>query len=220
MIMNNILRRSFFYLSIMLVSSLCTNVYCITHIIQQNKQICELIERNNKLTESINKLQLQVAQFGEEITVINSKSIPMATEYGYLSNPIFLFCVATLGIGIIYFSSSGVWSNLILPKLVTVASVIKKLSSFEQDLIYNVDETNAIILVKLINNNIHSIYFKYDGDNDFLPIEMAIQAYIDSNNKNIPTIGISRLEETLSPLFATDGGKNFLDVADSLANII
>ena len=218
--MSNVLKRSFFYLNIMLVSSLCTNVFCITHIIQQNKQMCELIERNNQLMESINKLHLEVAQFGEEITVINSKSLPMATDNGYLSNPIFLFCVVTLGIGLFYFYSSGVWSKLIFPKLVTVAPVIKKLSLLEQDLIYNVDETNAIILVKLINNDIHSMYFKYEGDDAFLPIEMAIKAYIDLNNKNIPTIGTSSLEETLSPLFATDGGKTFLDVADSLANIV
>jgi hypothetical protein len=89
----------------------------------------------------------------------------------------------------------------------------------EQDLIYNVDETNAIILVKLINNDIHSMYFKYEGDDAFLPIEMAIKAYIDLNNKNIPTIGTSSLEETLSPLFATDGGKTLLDLAGKLSSI-
>ena len=80
-----------------LICSLFISLYCIIHIQNQAKQIEKLTQKNEELIESISKLNLDIAKYGEKINTINSTSLPViqnTVENGHFLNKPVLFCCA------------------------------------------------------------------------------------------------------------------------------
>ena len=56
-------------------------LYCIIHIQNQAKQIEKLTQKNEEFIESISKLNLDIAKYGEKINTINSISFSCVIKY-------------------------------------------------------------------------------------------------------------------------------------------
>lgn len=95
---------------IILSASIFTNVACLVHFQEQNKRIEELIEKNNLLTDSINKLNQDITKMGQEIIIAQSKSLPVfinTSETTFFNRPLMLLGVLAVSLGATYFLSSA-----------------------------------------------------------------------------------------------------------------
>ena len=153
---------------IALGSSMISNVCCLLYIQQQNKQINELIDQNNLLVESVNKLNVDLAKLGEELSQMNSKSTPIyinTSENILFSKPLMFVCLTAATLGMSYYVGSMMLtkvSSLTVPKIISLGSVISKLPIFEQSKEITVfyKELATTLLIEMLNDEILDIKFK------------------------------------------------------------
>lgn len=209
------------FLELILITSLLTNICCLFHIQQQNMRINELIEKNNSLTNSINKLNIDLLKLGENIAVMNSKSLPIIMKNEFMDKPLLFLGVMTFGLGVSYFMSSTILTKmsalslpkfLSIPKFISFSSMISNLPFFEQSkqLTVVIEDISTIFLIRIYNNNIESISFRHIDDENFTPIVDALRVYY--NNKDPLLISDDRIPTLILLKKYVDGINGTVDV--------
>ena len=156
MILHNTIRHITVYDTV-LVSSLLLNVFCVSHIQQQNAKIKELIDINNSLIDSVSKLNVEISKIREEVALIHSKSTPIHINpvEGLLNEPFLTFCLglAFLGGATYYFGPTVVAK-------VSSLKLIKEINVFFKDL-------SATLHIKMCNDKVVDLKFRHVDDESF-----------------------------------------------------
>ena len=190
---NNIFRKNVSVYDLILIASMFTNVACLVHFQEQNKRIKELVEKNNLLTDSINKLNQDITKMGQEITIAQSKSLPVVintSEIASFNKPLMVLGVLVVSLGTTYFLSSAIItkvSSMTVPKLISFASVLAKLPILEQtkELTVSMEEMSMNLFIRILNDQILDVKFRHIDD-EFYKIESHFSEILNFNFKRVP----------------------------------
>lgn len=212
-----------------LTSLILSNMCCFFYIHQQNKQIIELIKINKDLTDSVNKLKVDITKIGEGILTINSKTAPViinTSENGLLNKPLLFVCVAVASLGVTYYLGTVVStkvSSLVVPKIISFSSVFCKLPIFEQatEMSVFIGELSTNLLIKTLGDQIESIEFRHINDRDYTPIIKALKYYFESRVEKIDPLGdqMSSIATDVVEQIATNPAPTLLDITTNLSSI-
>jgi len=198
--LKKITQKNISIFDIFLPSSLLTNYLCLGYIYNQNQQINLLIEKNNDLSQSINKLSDDLLKLTEQITIINTKATLSPIVISSTSNTLgfdkYLYLLgAALGIGTTFYVSSLISAKLTgftlvkFGKILSVSSFISKLPFFEQSKVISCfsSELSTTIRIISLGDKIKGIDFRHV--NDRVQIALAkipnLDFFIDNlNEKN------------------------------------
>ena len=216
--------------------SIVSNFCCILYIQKQNEQINELAEKNKELVNSINKLNTDIAKIGNDIVLMNSKTLNpiMISTSGpdFYTKALIITGLIVTGVATTYYFSSFVvtkisslsLSNLFtLPKIVSVNSILtnlpfnlpfldqkKQISMILQDL-------PVTIFIQFLNGEVSSISFRHISDENSTPIFKAIEAYLKLQNNEVV---VSETTKVVSPEELASVVVNATSTLDALTSLI
>lgn len=190
--------------TIFLPLSLLTNGLCLGYIHSQKQQVNLLIEKNNDLSQSINKLSDDLLKLTEQITIINTKATLSPIVISSTSNTLgfdkYLYLLgAALGIGTTFYVSSLISAKLTgftlvkFGKILSVSSFISKLPFFEQSKVIScfLNDLATTIRITSLGDEIKSIDFRHINDRDFKPITEALGIFLEKKNQSNTVIDIT-----------------------------
>lgn len=202
---NNFSKNKFSIYDIILSFSLVSNFCCFQYILKQNKQISELIEKNNSLVYSINKLNTDVAKMGEDILIMHTKSAS-GSDF-YLKTLLITGLIATGAVTTYYLSSLMIAkisslsldNPLALSKFFSLNSILTNLPlnlpflDQKKEISVFLQELSVTLVIELLNGEVSSINFKQMGVEKSTPIIKALEAYLklqstNESDKDLPSV--------------------------------
>ena len=212
---NNLSKNKFSIYDIILSSSIVSNFCCFQYILKQNEQISELIEKNNSLVSSINKLNTDVAKMGEDILIMHTKAaanpIMINTSASgsdfYLKTLLITGLIATGAVTTYYLSSLmiakisslSLYNPLALSKIFSLNSILTNLPlnlpflDQKKEISVFLQELSVTLFIDLLNGEVSSINFKQMGVEKSTPIIKALEAYLklqssNESDKDLPSV--------------------------------
>jgi hypothetical protein len=176
--------------------SFVSNVFCLGFIHEQQQQIAKLIERNNDLMFSLNKLNTKVASLHDEILCLKTKSVqttPILLRYtdnfSSYEKPLLLFGTLALFLGLTYYVGSAVVTKIatfsvkmpVVP-LFDFSACLTYLPFITQKKVITTLFTsiNTTIKVTVFGDLIRDISFRSTDMNEFVSITEAVRLYLAS----------------------------------------